>query len=182
MENNIKSVANVVKVFEENEIIIEIINGELMFEIYSTGMSLGQLVTAKGRCYPNKKRIEQNIKNAEISTVLHNAKQYFTESQLYDFMLEARTDKCRSFRKWVVEEVLPSIRQNGGYIDSSATPEQVEKLVENYSMKAITKKIHESEIMELENIVQDILDTNTKGGKKNREDIVTGKQIGRAHV
>ena len=30
-------------------------------------------------------------------------------------MLEARTDKCRIFRKWVTNEVLPSIRKTGNY-------------------------------------------------------------------
>lgn len=39
---------------------------------------------------------------------------------LYDFMLEARTEKCKAFRKWVTEEVIPQIRKTGGYIPVTA--------------------------------------------------------------
>ena len=60
-------------------------------------------------CTPIKDRIYKIISNAEINPVLHYEKMYLTESQLYDFMLEARTEKCKSFRKWVANEVLPTI-------------------------------------------------------------------------
>lgn len=95
--------------------IIQDDNGEPLFELYSTGAALGQVVSAKGKIYPNKKRIDQNIINADISMVLRNAKLYLTESQLYDLMLEVRTEKVKPFRKWVVNEVLPSIRKKGSY-------------------------------------------------------------------
>ena len=82
-------------------------------------MALGQVKVAKGRKYPNKDRIDKNLKNAEIITVVHNAQQYINEEQLYDLMLEMKTDKVKPFRKWVTSEVLPSIRQTGGYIPLS---------------------------------------------------------------
>lgn len=103
--------------FEGNN--VEVIvgkNGEPLFEIYSTGMALGHVKIAKGKAYPRKDRIDKNIKNAEISTVVHSGQQYITEEQLYDFMLECKTEKCKPFRKWVTHEVLPQIRKTGGYI------------------------------------------------------------------
>lgn len=45
---------------------------------------------------------------------------------IYDFMSEARTDKCRTFRKWLTGEVLPSIRANGMYIELTATTTEFE--------------------------------------------------------
>lgn len=42
-------------------------------------------------------------------------------------MLGARTEKCRTFRKWVTGTVLPSIRGNGGFIEASATPTESER-------------------------------------------------------
>ena len=119
--------------FEGNDVEI-ILNeqGEPLFELYTTGMALGQVVTAKGKLYPNKKRIEKNIENAEISTVLRNAKHYLTEEQLYDFMLEAKTDKCRIFRKWITNEVLPTIRKTGSYSLSNTNnlPMEVNQLLD----------------------------------------------------
>ena len=109
-------------IFEGNEVEI-ILNekGEPLFEIYSTGMALGHIKFAKGKAYPRKERIDKDIKNAEISTVVQLGQQYFTEETLYDFMLECKTEKCKPFRKWVIHEVLPQIRKTGNYI-SNNTP------------------------------------------------------------
>lgn len=87
---------------------------KILFEIYSTGMALGYIkrdvktsVQGVPKTYerPFKSRIDKVMLNADIKPVLHGTKKYLTESQLYDFMLEARTEKCREFRKWVVTEV-----------------------------------------------------------------------------
>ncbi len=103
--------------FEGNEVKIIIgENGEPLFELYSTGMALGYVESKKGKLYARKPRIEKCIENAEISTVLHDGEKYLTEEQLYDFMLEARTEKCKPFRKWVTSEVLPTLRKTGGYV------------------------------------------------------------------
>ena len=92
-------------------------SGEPLFEIYSTGMALGYVNSnVDGKIYPHKKRIEQTIKNAEITPVYIASSAYFDENRLYDFMFEAKTAKCKSFRKWVTSEVLPSIRKTGGYV------------------------------------------------------------------
>lgn len=105
-----------VKVLRDN-------NNDLWFEIYSTGMALGHVKkNAIGCCYPRKERIEENLKNAEIQPCVRNGHSWINESQLYDFMLEARTDKCRVFRKWVVNEVLPSLRKTGTYTVSNYKP------------------------------------------------------------
>ena len=92
--------------------------GEPLFELYTTGMALGYLKWngKKTHCSPRKERIDSVIESAEISTFVHDGRQYLTEEQLYDFMLEAKTEKCKPFRKWVTHEVLPSIRKHGGYI------------------------------------------------------------------
>ena len=113
---------NELMIFEGNNVkIITDEKGEPLFEIYSTGMALGHIKFAKGKAYPRKERIDKDIKNAEISTVVQAGQQYFTEETLYDFMLECKTEKCKPFRKWVVHEVLPQIRKTGNYI-SNNTP------------------------------------------------------------
>ena len=117
---------NMISVFENCEIQIVVENDAPLFEVYSTGMALGYITTTRGKSYPHKVRIEKVISNADIKPVVQNEQRFLTESQLYDFMLEARTDKCKPFRKWLVEEVLPSIRQNGCYISETATKEDID--------------------------------------------------------
>lgn len=107
---------NNIMTFEGNNVEIIFINGEPYFEIYSTGMALGYFVKNKmGKAYPNKARIDIVIKNAEITGCLHDVNTYFNEEQLFDFMLEAKTEKVKPFRKWVTKEVLPSINHTGSY-------------------------------------------------------------------
>lgn len=114
-------------VFENTEVKIIVENGEPLFEVYSTGMALGQVKTAKGMNYPRKDRIEENLKTAGISAVVRCGQRYITESQLYDLMLEMKTDKVKPFRKWVVSDVLPPIRKHGAYM----TPDKIEEVLLN---------------------------------------------------
>lgn len=104
-------------IFEGMQVEIIEINGEPYFEIYSTGMALGHAKWNGRRtsCTPAKDRIDKNIESAGITTVVRNAQQYISEEQLYDLMLEMKTDKVKPFRKWVTSEVLPTLRKTGSY-------------------------------------------------------------------
>ena len=136
---------NLSTVFEGNDVqIIVDENDELLFELYSTGAALGYArPNAKGMMYPRKDRIDTVIENAEISMCVRSGHKYLTESQLYDFMLEAHTDKCKPFRKWVTNEVLPTIRKTGCYITESATTEAID-YQSKYGKYRIRKTFNES--------------------------------------
>lgn len=148
---------NMILNFENNEVKIINDNGKPLFEIYSTGMALGYIKsnTIKGKTYYQcrKDRVNKIIENIEIEPLVHDGLKYITEEQLYDFMLEAKTDKCRQFRKWITNEVLPQIARTGGYIplskdDNDAeimakalmiaqkTLEKKDELIENLTPKA----------------------------------------------
>lgn len=148
---------NMILNFENNEVKIINNNGKPLFEIYSTGMALGYIKsnTIKGKTYYQcrKDRVNKTIENIEIEPLVHDGLKYITEEQLYDFMLEAKTDKCRQFRKWITNEVLPQIARTGGYIplskdDNDAeimakalmiaqkTLEKKDELIENLTPKA----------------------------------------------
>lgn len=112
--------------FENNDIQMIEINGKWYFELYSVGMALGQVKTAKGKNYPAKDRIDKNAESAEIKPVVRNAQPYITEEQIYDLMLETRTDKCRTFRKWLTNEVLPELNHTGTYTMSTNRTDSTE--------------------------------------------------------
>ncbi len=134
-----------ITIFENTNVqIIVDDNNELLFELYSTGAALGYVrPNAKGIMYPRKDRIDTVIENAEISMCDRNGHKYLTESQLYDFMLEAHTDKCKPFRKWVTNEVLPTIRKTGCYITESASEESID-YQSKYGIRRIRKTFNES--------------------------------------
>jgi len=130
-------------------------NGNPLFELYSTGMALGQTKESKGKLYARKDRIDQNLINADISPVVRDGQQYLNEEMLYDFMLEVKTDKCKPFRKWVTSEVLPAINHNGGYIVDNASEEQIDKL-NKYSLPKLKNTFKTENIELIHNTYQDV--------------------------
>ena len=158
MENN--NVLALVNNFEGTNVgIITDENGNVLFELYSTGIALGHTKTntVKGKVYIQcrKDRVDKNIENAGIVPLVHNGLTYLNEEMLYDFMLEARTDKCKAFRKWVTSEVLPSINRNGGYIIDNASEEQINKLTK-YSLPKLKNTFKTENIELIHNTYQDV--------------------------
>ena len=124
--------------FEGSEVKI-IVNekGEPLFELYSTGMALGYIKqnTINGKIYYQcrKDRVDKTIESAEIKPLVQDGLKYLTEEQLYDFMLEARTKKCKPFRKWVTSEVLPTMRKTGAYIMEGREEEMINNYFPSFS-------------------------------------------------
>lgn len=133
-----------IKVFEDKEVKLIIgDDGEPLFELYSTGLALGYSKEVKEKVYPRKDRIDNVLKNADISTVVHGGQLYLTESSVYDFIFEAKTEKCKPFRRWVTNDVLPSIRKYDAYM----TDNLVDKIYEDPQMMIdlLTKLKNEKE-------------------------------------
>lgn len=155
MENKI------LKKFEATDVTIEIIDGVPMFELYSTGMALGYVKsnTIKGKKYfqCRKDRVEKALKNADITPLVHDGLILINENQLYDFMLEAHTEKCKPFRRWIVEEVLPMINATGGYVET----DMEEEFVNNY----LPDLSEETKIL----VIRELHDNNEKLKAENAE-------------
>lgn len=132
-------------VFENTDVNIVMFDSILMFEVYSTGMALGQSKWNGKRtsCTPHRARIDKNLENAEIKPLVHNGLKYISESQLYDLMLEMKTDKVKPFRKWVTSEVLPQIRQTGGYVQSDKEDEFIDKYFPSFSDETKRAMVHD---------------------------------------
>lgn len=107
-------------------------DGEPLFELYSVGRALGyeRVTVSKGKEYiqARKDRIDKIVESAEITGLDLGGTTYLTEEMLYDFIFEARTEKCKAFRKWVTNEVLPTIRKDGAYVSPNITAEQENNL------------------------------------------------------
>ena len=50
------------------------------------------------------------------------------EGGVYQLAFSSKLDSAKRFRRWIFEEVLPSIRRDGGYIDKNLTNEQLARL------------------------------------------------------
>lgn len=66
------------------------------------------------------------IDNQHGTPVIQNVK-FIPEADVYRLVMRSKLPGAEQFQDWVVEEVLPAIRKNGGYIASTPeeTPEQI---------------------------------------------------------
>ena len=90
-------------VFEGNDVKVIEINGEPMFEIYSTGMALGHTKIAKGKIYPRKDRIDANLKSAEISTVEYDEQAFINITGLKKMISMCHSKNKIRFINWLKE-------------------------------------------------------------------------------
>lgn len=78
---------------------------------------------------PNSQQLDKDVLSKyplETSGGIQQAN-FVNEDGLYDTILDSRKPEAKQFRKWVTNEVLPSIRKHGGYIASKQddTPEEI---------------------------------------------------------
>ena len=136
--------------FEDNKVNIIIENNEPLFEVGSVAIALGQSREVNGKLYPRQDRLSNNLKNADIKPFVRYGQNYINEEQLYDLMLEMKTDKARSFRKWVTSEVLPQIRKTGGYIPISESMTDAEIMSKALDIAHRTLATRDERIRQLE--------------------------------
>ncbi|PQJ27423.1 BRO-N domain-containing protein [Rubritalea profundi] len=73
-------------------------------------------------------RLDDNEKGVTIADTLGGSQEmtYVTESGLYHLMFKSRKPAAKRFRRWVTDEVIPSIRKTGSYVVSSPTFEELD--------------------------------------------------------
>lgn len=99
---------------------------------------------------------KQNISTHNVGSgkIKHN-ETFVNEYGLYEVLCkitrtsQERYNKAREFQQWVFEEVLPSIRKTGTYVDSTATKEQLDRALAEiqmlHSKHEIIKKFEKGE-------------------------------------
>lgn len=145
---------NEVKLFENEEfglVRTVIIDGEPWFVGNDVAKALGYS--------KSNEAIRTNVNNEDTTTAgvldANNHTQQMiviNESGLYDLVFESRLPSAKGFRRWVTSEVLPSIRQTGGYVlstmpDSYTIENPVERakrwIEEQEERKALENKVAE---------------------------------------
>ena len=85
---------------------------------------------------------EVNLADVIDSVGRHQETTVISESGLYNVILRSDKPEAKPFRKWVTNEVLPSIRKNGGYIigQEELKGEDKEKLEEQ--IRQLAKQVN----------------------------------------
>ena len=88
------------------------------------------VATALGYANPRKAVIDHCKGVTKRDTPTSGGKQelsYINEGDVYRLIMRSKLPSAEKFESWVVDEVIPSIRKNGGYIanQENMTPEQI---------------------------------------------------------
>ena len=115
--------------YEENEISVIKINGEIWFTAHDISLALEYVnicksisdhVDPEDRIVLGQlkkgvmKRNPLFYKNEQESTI------FLKEAGLYSLVLQSKLPFAREFKRWIVKDVLPNIRKNGNYCLSNA--------------------------------------------------------------
>lgn len=99
-----------------------------------------------------KKRMKKDgVGTAEVIDSMGRKQKatFINESNLYKVIFQSRKQSAEKFTDWVTEEVIPSIRKNGGYIanQENLTPEQIVANALVVAQNIITQKDKQIEEM-----------------------------------
>lgn len=92
---------------------------------------LADVCKALGLSNPRKVKTQLSPKGVTISDTPTNGGiqqlNFITEANLYRCIFQSRKTEAEQFQDWVCEEVLPAIRQSGGYVATQVedTPEMI---------------------------------------------------------
>ena len=111
--------------FEEKEVEVIELNGEILFNPKDVGkvLELSDYARKQQVKRMNNKQVVK-IRNTDFPDgnnctyrkLNNRGENFLTESGVYQMIFASRCEKAKEFQNWIVDEVLPSIRKTGGYI------------------------------------------------------------------
>ena len=113
---------NNLMVFENHNIEVFELNGQVLFNPYHCGecLDISPEGIRKAITRMNEKQVIK-LTNSKVTDSnfrkLHNTGENFlTESGVYKLIFKSKKKEAEKFQGWVTDEVLPQIRKTGGYI------------------------------------------------------------------
>ena len=125
MTNTTTAVSNVIQFrFDKKEVRTLLIDGQPWFVAVDVcnSLSIVNPTRALSRLDDDEKALHSMKGSRSVQEF-----NVINESGLYSLILTSRKDDARRFKKWITSEVLPAIRKQGQYVDSSA---KMQSLVE----------------------------------------------------
>lgn len=125
MRNKSKSEQkNQLLIFENHEVEVFEFEGQILFNPYHVGECL-ELAESSVRNYLAKMNNKQAIKvknsdvrNKDIRKLNNAGEKFLTESGVYKLVFKSHKPNAEDFTDWVTDEVLPTIRKTGGYVNN----------------------------------------------------------------
>ena len=111
-------------IFEGHNVEVFELNGQVLFNPYHVGECLESSPEGvrKAITRMNEKQVAK-VKNSDVTNChirkLNNAGENFlTESGVYKLVFKSHKPNAEAFTDWIADEVLPTIRKTGGYVNN----------------------------------------------------------------
>lgn len=129
--------------------------GIAFLNLEDVARGLGFVDTSKGTNKIRWARVKEFLKEFNYSTT-SGAEEFIPENIFYKLCMKAKNEVARKFQDLVCDEILPSIRQNGGYILSSEddTEDEIMAKALLVAQKTIERKSERIKKLELDNQVK----------------------------
>ncbi len=112
---------NEIMIFEQNEVEIIELNGEVLFNPRHVGKCL-DITNSTVRDHISKmsdkqvkKLTNSNVEGTHFRKLHNTGESFLTESGVYKLIFKSRKPEAEKFQDWVTDVVLPSIRKTGSY-------------------------------------------------------------------
>lgn len=135
-------------IFEGKQVEVFEFDGKVLFNPRHVGECLG-MTDSTVRNYLAEMNERQaivltnsKVLNRDIRKLANRGEKFITESGVYKLIFKSKKKEAERFQDWVTDEVLPQIRQTGGYIPVSEEDSEMEILAKAVliSQKTIEKK------------------------------------------
>lgn len=127
-------IMNDLMIFEEHEVEVFELNGEVLFNPYHVGecLELSGEAVRKAVSRMNEKQVikvrNSDVTNSNIRKLNNAGENFLTESGVYKLVFKSRKPNAEKFTDWVTDEVLPTLRKTGYYEVPKKKEDKKEKL------------------------------------------------------
>ena len=112
---------NNIMIFENKQVEVFELNGQVLFNPYDVGECLG--ISKSGVrdniALMNEKQViklkNSNVDNIDFRKIHNTGENFLTESGVYKLIFKSRKEEAERFQDWVTDEVLPTLRKTGTY-------------------------------------------------------------------
>lgn len=141
---NEKKQENRLMIFENHQVEVFELDGQVLFNPYHVGecLELGESAVRMAISKMNKKQVikvtNSKVKNIDFRKLHNTGENFLTECGVYKLVFKSHKPNAEEFTDWVTDEVLPTIRKTGGYVNNvdlmvntyfSDVPEEQKSLV-----------------------------------------------------
>lgn len=144
-------IMNDLMIFEEHEVEVFELNGEVLFNPYHVGecLELSGEAVRKAVSRMNEKQVikvrNSDVTNSNIRKLNNAGENFLTESGVYKLVFKSRKPNAEKFTDWVTDEVLPTLRKTGYYEVPKKKEYKKEKLPSvNQMVKNIKGALHDA--------------------------------------